>query len=1286
MSELTTTTPSSQETTNDWLSRPLLASLNLDWEKAIYIAFIIIAIVSRFYLLGARVMSHDESLHTQFSYQFYNGEGFSHTPLMHGPFLFHITALSYWLFGPNDFTARLPVALFGIFLVISPYFFRPWIGKVGALFTSFLFLISPFILYYSRYIRHDIYVIVFAVLTVLGVWYYLRDRQEKYLWLFAAALSLMFATKEVAFIYVAVFGSWLVIRLIPQLWAAPWFHKHLSDLSRPLLVVLLGLLLLGGGFIGQRLAADNGTVETTETDEPFAADPNATPDTAVTDATGAEKALGWVMVAGVGALGLGLFLGARKMRPHIDNYSEFDLIILFSTLILPLTSPLLVVMAGGNPQDYTFNNCILEGQATMNAFQLAYNRLINPTCQQAFLDSAILMTAGFVALTLLVSILVGLWWNARKWLIAAAIYYTIFAVLFTSVFTNWNGLTTGTVGSLGYWLEQQEVQRGGQPWFYYFFIVPFYEFLPLIFSLLAARLWLIKKRLNRIIGYWLILILLALLGYSLVNWAYNANNAIIGLETTEIPGLIAGLLTLGAGILFWFFVRRNQLRPENGFGSLFTGDLLLEFVPAVTWWFILTWIAYSYAGEKMPWLSAHFVIPMALLAGWYFNEKLTRFTWRQLVSRPALIFGGLTLLLVITIFAALMPFLQGNLRLGSQQVTALTGYGRILGILVVAGLIFYLWRRAKEKLPDRNLRQTLAVLAVFTLLSLLTIRFSYMASFPNKDSAREFLVYAHAAPAAKDPVLRQIDDLSWRLNGDNGIKVAFGGSGVSWPFTWYMRNYPNRVFFGETPNAQLSESPVIIVGRSGWDEADRILGNNYDSKTYTYLWWPMEDYRRISWNAIFGDPNAPEGVAKRGLLNPDVRQSIWDIFFYRDYTKYGETFGGTFTDSQWPLRDELRLYIRRDALAQLWDYGVAAVNTTEIEEPFAEGQIEAAPSLVLNESGLPGAAEDQLFAPRNVAVADDGLIYVLDSGNQRVQVYDADGAPVNSWGSPGSGPGQFSPEGDGPWGIAVDDEFVYAADTWNHRIQKFTRDGEFVASFGQSGDPLAAPNGGLGIFFGPRAIALVGEDLLYVTDTGNHRIQILDREGNFLGQLGTTAVFGSLPGEFYEPVGLAQAPDGSFYVADTWNGRVQHLSPPPDHFPVNEWTIDGWAANTSIYNKPYLAIDSAQRVYVADPEQYRVLIFGPNGEYLGKFGRFGTDSNSFGVINGIFIDGDDNIYVADAGNNRVLKFNPIFPPFTPAEEDSQPADSAEDESDQPTPTEEEVESDFEIITPTPTEE
>ena len=177
MSE-TTFNPQEQ---NNFLSRPLITALNLDWEKAIYITFILIAIITRFWHIGDRVMSHDESLHTQFSYQYFIGDGYKHTALMHGPFLFHITAVSYWLFGDSDTSARIPVALFGIILVIIPYLLRPWIGRKGALFASFFFLISPYITYYSRYIRHDIYVITWALIVFLSIWYYLRERKEKHL-------------------------------------------------------------------------------------------------------------------------------------------------------------------------------------------------------------------------------------------------------------------------------------------------------------------------------------------------------------------------------------------------------------------------------------------------------------------------------------------------------------------------------------------------------------------------------------------------------------------------------------------------------------------------------------------------------------------------------------------------------------------------------------------------------------------------------------------------------------------------------------------------------------------------------------------------------------------------------------------------------------------------------------------------------------------------------------------------------------------------------------------------
>ena len=1264
MTDLTTPEPRS-----DFLSRPLLASLNIDWEKSLYLLILLAAVVTRFWGLGDRVMSHDESLHTQFSYQFFIGDGFSHTPLMHGPFLFHITPIFYWLFGDSDLSARAPVAIFGIILVAMPYFLRPWLGKIGALATSFLFLISPFVTYYSRYIRHDIYVIVWAMIIFIAIWNYFQKRENKYLWWFAAGTALMFSTKEVSFIYVAIFGSFLIIRLLPQIWLAPWLRNNLSKLSSPVLLLLLGLLMVGGGLIGQQLAAQPETPVLPEDDGVFAADPETdalvTPDAAQSSAV--ENRLGWIQIVGIFAIGGGLFWMATRFRPFLKNYGEFDLIVLFTTLILPMASPLLVVLAGGNPRDYTINSCVLEGQEGMSAFQIFFARLFNGTCWSAFVDSPLFLTAVFLTITLIIAILIGLWWDQRRWLVAAGIFHIIFIVLYTSVFTNFSGWTSGTSGSLGYWLEQQDVARGNQPPFYYFFVVPFYEFLPLIFSLLAIRFWLIKQRISEVTGYWITAVLLALLAFSLGNWIFNLGNVANGLETSRLPGILAAVLILGLAILGWFFFRRRQILKahglENSLMALLAKDIMCEFVAFVSWWLALTWVAYSVAGEKMPWLSTHFVIPMALLTGWYINEQFKDIDWRELFSRHAMTFVGLTLGLIVAVLVALGPVLLGRVELGNQQLGNLSQLGSVLGGIVLAALVFWFWQRSRETVNGR-LRRPLVTLTIFALLSILTLRFMYMSSFPNADYAREYLVYAHGAPAAKSMVLDQVETLSTRMHGDKSIKVAFGGSGVSWPFTWYMREYPNRVYFGESPTATLNDSPVVLVGRSNWDDVDRLLGSNYTYRTYTYLWWPMEDYRNIGWAAILGDPNRPEGSERRGLLNPNVRESLWDIFFYRDFNKYSQTFGGTLSDGQWPLRDDLRLYVRKDVLADLWDYGLEAVGAPGLETPYQEGEISVIPAMVINASGLAGTADDQLFAPRNVAVSADGRLYVLDSGNARIQVFDSAGQLIDSFGSPGAENGQFNPDGQGPWGLAIDEQFIYVADTWNHRVQKFTLDGEFVGSYGRPGNTSDDPLGqGLGLFFGPREVALTADGRVLVTDTGHHRVQIMDAEGNFIGQLGAGSdQFGAALGQFYEPVGVTVGADGFVYVADTWNGRIQQLT--SDLIPVNEWLLDtGWPANTSINNKPYLAVDSGGRVYVTDPEAARVLIFAPDGSYLGKFGQFGTDANSFNLINGIFIDAQDNIYIADAGNNRVLKYGPIFAPVLPIEEpiDEQPIDESQEE-------------------------
>jgi DNA-binding beta-propeller fold protein YncE len=138
-----------------------------------------------------------------------------------------------------------------------------------------------------------------------------------------------------------------------------------------------------------------------------------------------------------------------------------------------------------------------------------------------------------------------------------------------------------------------------------------------------------------------------------------------------------------------------------------------------------------------------------------------------------------------------------------------------------------------------------------------------------------------------------------------------------------------------------------------------------------------------------------------------VRQALWDIFFYRDYTKYNEVFERNFTISQWELRRDLRLYVRKDVTAQMWDYGAVVVEP-EVPDPYAENELSLSASLSITSGDGP------LNAPRNLALAPNGDMYVVDSGNHRVQVFDRDGRYLRGWGGFGSEPANLTNRGASP--------------------------------------------------------------------------------------------------------------------------------------------------------------------------------------------------------------------------------------------------------------------------------
>ena len=1263
-----------------WLDKPLSVALNIDWEKTIYIAFIVIAIISRFYGLGDRVVSHDESLHTQYSYQFYIGDGYTHTPLMHGPFLFHITAASYWLFGDGDFAARIPVALFGILMVVLPFYMRDWLGRKGALFASFMLLISPYLTYYSRYIRHDIYVIVWAMIVFIATMYYLRDREDTALWWMAGGIAMMYNTKEVSFIYVAIFGSFLIVRLLARLAGDMGFRANLNRLSQPLLLLGGSIIMIGVGGV-MKLMGD----ESAETGA------------AVEAATSMGDRMGDLLLfGGLVLLGVALFFAVKAMRNFLEKYAEYDLIMLYASLLLPTMSALLIIQLGIDPRHYAINSCQLAGQEGLSGVQLFFGRLVSAQCWGAFFGSPIVAATIITFIMLGLGLAVGWWWGGRCFLVPALIFHALFAFFYTSVFTNTGGWYSGMVGSLAYWLDQQEVARGGQPPFYYFIVTPLYEFLPILFSFFAMRLWLIQRKLKPYVGFWAGALLVVYLNFSLVGWLFTrgvAQNllsngsmlsialiiaAAVGargylLTQNDAPSWMqpfadgmgwaayAGLLVLAANVLpfsappldgteagllsspqlgaqlvtivltlaicgiYWRRVHlpnAEKAQTEATWAERLDVDELFGFIPYVIWWTALTWIAYSWAGEKMPWLSTHIAVPTIVLAGYYFGQKLKNVNYAEFFNGRQLALLGMALVLLVIGFITVQTLLL-DVQFGDQSLGALQNMGTFFGRIASLILLVAVWQYLRPGSTQPQ-RQRAWVLGSFILLSLLTIRFTYMSNYVNGDYSNEFLVYAHGHPATKQQVLTQLEELSTRIEGDKSIRVSFDNKS-SWPYYWYLRDYTNQHFFGENPDASITDSPVILAGSDKWEAIENIIRDDYVAETYSYIWWPMEEYRNVSWTSILGVNDTPEQA--RGLGSPEVRQALWDIFFYRDYAQYQATFGGSYTTGQWPLRSDLRMYIRRDVLGTLWDSGLAATSYEPPVDPYAAGEVFPIAEISF---GTFGSADGQLFNPRNVAVSPDGRVYVADTGNHRIQVFNADGSSAFTIGEFGSEPGQINE----PWGLVADENFLYVADTWNGRVQKFTLDGDYVMDFGRFEIPAEGTLGELQ-FYGPRSIDLHNGQL-YIMDTGNHRIQIVDTDGNYISQVGSN---GFALGQFSEQVGLAIDDKGFIYVAEAWNRRIQQLNDQLVGF--FEWEVDAWEGN-SLDNKPYVALDESNgRVYVSDPEGHQILIFNSIGEYLGRFGRFGSDDQSLNLPTGITVDNDGNVYVVDTANSRVQKFSAI---------------------------------------------
>ncbi len=1011
-----------QDTETTFLDRPILPHVDgpfgrITWYYVLYGALILFIVLTRFWALGTRAYSHDESIHAWESWKLATGQGYRHNPIYHGPFLYHFTALIFTLFGHSNVTARIGTSLMGVLITIMPFFMRRWLGKYGLLAATLFLAVSPVMMHRSRFIRHDHAAILFNVILFVAILHYLERPQAKHLYLAAAAVALGFTGKATSFIAYFTFGTFIF-----GLWLWQWRQQ-----------------------------------------------------------------------------------GVHSLRA-LTELPVFDLIIVIGTLILPLATPFPVLLLGGDPIDYS--------------------------------QSGIYFTGAVFMVVLGISAAIGLWWNWRRWLICAGIFFALFVPFYTTMFTNGQGFATGMVGQLGYWLSQHEVARGGQPWYYYLVLMPMYEFLPLLVGLAG-------------------MIVYALRG--------DRSNP----PHPKLPGAVDKALHLPV-VLFLIY------------------------------WTIVVFAAYSWAGEKMPWLTMHLAVPLHLLAGWTIS-RLVDTDWAAIRARR-----GLWLLLFIPLLLYTLVQLIGSSPFGGTSMEALNRSMGWLAALVVVGILtgFVYW--IGQDLRSRDMWR-LSALSVLIILLALTVRFAWMATFINPDMATEFLVYAQGAPDTAI-VANELEEMSRRLTGGLHMKVAYDDD-TSWPFVWYLRNFDNAQFYGKQPAGPF-DAEVVLVGPPNEAGIIPLLGNRYYRRQYRLIWWPNQDwYMNIT----------PRGMWE-SARDPVARKEFWDVVFYRRHRV---------SVTAWPFVHNFAMYVRRDVAQQLWDYGPEALMATEplpgdeIVERWESRQASAV-------WGSAGFGAGQFRAPKGLDLDADGNIYVADSQNHRVQMLSPEGSFLREWGVEGSAPGQFKE----PWGVAISPEgAVYVADTWNHRVQVFDAQGEFQDTWGTFNE-VSSPMGSGDSLYGPRDVVFDDEGYLYLTDTGNKRVVKYDQAGNMINAVGGA---GAGPGQFQEPVGLAFDADGMLYVADTWNQRIQVFTKDLEF--VREWPVNAWLG-MSVVNKPYLAADGEGRIYATDPEGYRVIQFDRQGEVQRVWGQLGSDLSAMNLPTGIAVDAQGRVLVTDSENNRLLVFAP----------------------------------------------
>ena len=216
--------------------------------------------------------------------------------------------------------------------------------------------------------------------------------------------------------------------------------------------------------------------------------------------------------------------------------------------------------------------------------------------------------------------------------------------------------------------------------------------------------------------------------------------------------------------------------------------------------------------------------------------------------------------------------------------------------------------------------------------------------------------------------------------------------------------------------------------------------------------------------------------------------------------------------------------------------------------------------------------------------------------------------------------------------VAVDGQGrVYVADYGNSPVQVFDRHGTFLTSWGSEGS-------GPGEFLLPQGIAVNPAGHVYVSDTANQRIQQFDPVGKCLAIWGRDRLGGNRP---FRPGALAVTGQGHLLVTDPWQGRVQQFTREGEQVAIWTWETQGVNDGTSPLGSG-IAVDRQGQVYVSAGTS-RVGTYMADGQVLARWGQGGPGDVVLHRPTGIAVDEQGDLYVVDQASHRLYRFRQVLP-------------------------------------------